>query len=144
MSSGPIPRSAILHYHWGTQSYLWCTAYDRPRGRKSLCRLGINLVRLLFLFHDNCGFITRPDVLYFLHSLSTTWVAPQVSNLPDVAAGLGSTLHVVEDYVFDFVKLLTRICSGSHTTGASSIALIAWVLFHEGMLLHEKGIVTVL
>ena len=136
VACSPVPTlSTILHHHWGTQSYLWSTAHYRPRCRKPFCSNGGGLI--LFLFHDNCGLVTRPDVLYFLHSLSTAGVAPQVSNLPDVTSGLGSALHVVEDDVFDFMQLLARIRCGS-LSATASIAQIIWL--YERMLLHEKGL----
>ena len=136
VACGPVPTlSTILHHHWGTQSYLWSTAHYRTRCRKPFCSNSSGLI--LFLFHDNCGLVTRPDVLYFLHAFSTTWVAPQVSNLPDVTSGLGSALHVVEDDVFDFMQLLARIRCGS-LSATASIAQIIWL--NERMLLHEKGL----
>ena len=136
VARGPVPTlSTILHHHWSTESYFWSTAHDRTRSRKPFCSYGGGLI--LFLFHDNCGLVTRPDVLYFLHSLSTARIAPQVSNLPDVTSGLGSALHVVEDDVFDFMQLLARISCGS-LSATAYIAQIIWL--HERMLLHEKGL----
>ena len=138
VARGPVPLSTIFHYHWGSQGYLWSAAYNRPRGRKSFSSYRGGLI--FFLFHDNCGLITRSDVLYFLDSLSTAGVAPQVSNLPDVTSRLGSSLHVIEDNIFDFMQLLARICSRFHTAAASIAQIIR---FHERMFLHEKGFILV-
>ena len=135
VARGPVPLSTIFHYHWGSQGYLWSAAHNRPRGRKSFSSYRGGLI--FFLFHDNCGLVTRPDVLYFLHSFSTAGVAPQVSNLPDMTSRLGSALHVVEDDVFDFMQLFARIRCGS-LSATASIAQIIWL--HERMLLHEKGL----
>ena len=135
MSSSSITLSPILQNHWCTESNFWRSSNDWSRSSKSLSSNGYGLIFLLF--HDDCRLVTRPDVLNFLHAFAATRVTTQIPDLPDMTTWLGSTLHVVENDVFDFIQLLTRI-RGCLQAASSFIQII---LFHKRMFLHEESII---
>ena len=138
-ASIPIYSTCLID-HWRTHADLWSAADDRARCSESLrctCHRRVDQ-----LFFDDCRLITRSDVLYFLNTLATTWVAAQVSDLPgpNVSSGLAATFKVIKYDIFDFMQLIIPCIGRCCRTTSSPLTQIG--RFSKRVLLHEESIVS--